>query len=119
MQCLRVIWLGRWSEEERKELTDGPACVSVLETCLHDDLTGNRGVLLRARALAERLKNYMHAGSSLLLASGETDKVDQEELESPCRCSTSLPWRSCRSACLRHPPSLLTFLLQTIEASLM
>jgi len=47
MQCLRVIWL---------------ACVSVLETCLHDDLTGNRGVLLRARALAERLKNYMHAG---------------------------------------------------------
>ncbi|KAJ1494441.1 hypothetical protein T484DRAFT_1765495, partial [Baffinella frigidus] len=45
--CLGVVW---------------SACVDVLETCLHDDMTGNADYITRADAVLKRLHNYMHAG---------------------------------------------------------
>jgi hypothetical protein len=40
------------------------ACVSVLETCLVNDVTGNIKAVRRARDLLERLRNYLHADGS-------------------------------------------------------
>lgn len=50
---LRAVWL---------------ACVSVLETCLVNDMTGNLQSVRRAKELLERLKNYMHADGAGLPA---------------------------------------------------
>jgi len=44
--CLKVVWI---------------ACVSVLETCLRDDMTGNIVTVKRAKDLLGRLRAYVHA----------------------------------------------------------
>lgn len=44
--CLKVVWV---------------ACVSVLEACLRDDMTGNIVTVKRAQELLVRLRGYMHA----------------------------------------------------------